>query len=167
MADIVDDALGDDFCDYYSKYIPYEYCAQPAEFYDGLEANGTQKYKPNGDILWDPFLSDQYMEWANAPFTFDHFGEAIKTIFIISTLDNWPSLMYDGIDAVGVDKAPVRDNQIPAAFFFVAVIIMGGFLSFNLIISVVVDNFNKIKEEKEGSAFLTKEQPLWNRTKRL
>merc|ERR1719334_360035 len=80
--------------------------------------------------------------------------------------------MYDAIDSRGIDSrgvkmAPVRDHNPWVSLYFVVVVILAGFLSSNLIISVIVDNFNKIKQEKEGSAFLTKDQQLWMQTRRL
>merc|ERR1719361_996312 len=53
------------------------------------------------------------------------------------------------------------------ALYFVIVVIVGGFFSFNLIVSVVVDNFNRIKDEKNGSIFITEQQRLWREKKKL
>ena len=35
----------------------------------------------------------------------DHlFPQALLTLFVFSTKDGWVTIMYDGIDAVGIDK---------------------------------------------------------------
>merc|ERR1719361_1979239 len=53
------------------------------------------------------------------------------------------------------------------ALYFVIVVIVGGFFSFNLIVSVVVDNFNRIKDEKNGAIFITEQQRQWREKKKL
>lgn len=38
-------------------------------------------------------------EWENADSNFDNVYEAMVTLFIISTLEGWPDIMYQGVDA--------------------------------------------------------------------
>lgn len=45
----------------------------------------------------------------------------------MSTLDNWPSAMYDAIDGVGVDVQPVKNAHPEAAIFFLVAIVINAF----------------------------------------
>ena len=85
-----------------------------------------------------------------------------------------------GMDASGVDQAPVREaNQVVAGIYFVLFVIICSFFALNLFTGVVIDNFNKLKQEygththththtqthrahtharTDGSALLTQEQ---------
>jgi len=40
------------------------------------------------------------------------FLKALFTLFVFSTKDGWVSLMYDGIDAVGIDKQVIKQLKI-------------------------------------------------------
>ena len=66
--------------------------------------------------------------------------------------------MYNGIDAVGIDQQPKKDYQPIMTLYFVAFMIIGSQFIINLFVGVVIDNFNKIREQDEmGSCFVTQE----------
>lgn len=41
--------------------------------------------------------------WVNHRYNFDNLGQALMSLFVLSSKDGWVSIMYQGIDAVGVD----------------------------------------------------------------
>jgi len=150
----IENEFGANWCEDYARYnVSFTDCAWDLDLHSNHSAS--------------EFYSSNYMQWGNANFNFDNIAMAMQSIFIISTLDMWPNIMYDAIDATGINMAPIRNHNQWVSLYFVVVVILASFLSSNLIISVIVDNFNKIKQEKEGSAFLTKDQELWMRTRRL
>merc|ERR1719464_916188 len=57
-------------------------------------------------------------------------------------------------------------NEYSAIFFMICVVV-AGYFSLNLFISVVVDSFSKTKDNTSGSAILTQKQAIWVRKKRL
>jgi hypothetical protein len=65
--------------------------------------------------------------------------------------------MYLGIDSVGIDMQPIKDNRKGLVFFFCGYMIIGGLFIMNLFVGVVIDNFNKQKEKSVsgGSMFVT------------
>ena len=81
--------------------------------------------------------------WRANRFNFDNIGQAIITIFIISTGDNWQDIMYVAMDSTGDDTAPERDANKGAAAFFVFSILFAMMLWANLFVSALVDNFTK------------------------
>merc|ERR1719424_639719 len=65
------------------------------------------------------------------------------------------------MDAVDVGVAPERNDSSYAAFFFILWIVVGNFVSINLFVGAIVDNFTRIKQESDGSATMTPEQQQW------
>lgn len=64
-------------------------------------------------------------EWANDQINFDNVGNAMMTLFQMMTTEGWMTVMYNGIDAVGVDKQPKKDNKPVMSLYFVAFMIVG------------------------------------------
>ena len=50
-------------------------------------------------------------QWISPPLNFDHLGNALLCLFILSTQDDWTNFMWQGIDAVSPDDAPVIDTN--------------------------------------------------------
>lgn len=73
----------------------------------------------------------------NAHYHYDNVPEAMITLFIISSLEDWPSLMHQGIDAREVGQSPVKDYNPHAALYFVVLIFVVSFFCVNLFIGVV------------------------------
>ena len=66
------------------------------------------------------------------------------------------SVMYNGMDAVGVDLQPKKNHNPWMSLYFVAYMIIGSQFIINLFVGVVIDNFNTIKEKEElGNMFVT------------
>ena len=89
--------------------------------------------------------------------------------------------MYATVDSEGVDMQPRRyllnsdgttdyDDKGSTALiilFYVLFIVVGSFFVINLFVGVVIDNFNSLKQAKEGGAvFMTDTQKEWSNTKR-
>ena len=70
------------------------------------------------------------------------------TLFIVSSLEGWPDIMYSAIDSTSVDHAPVKDNNKWATYYFIFFILIGSFFFLNLFIAVV---FKKFEESKDDS----------------
>lgn len=45
-------------------------------------------------------------DWVNKPHNFDDFGNAFKSLFTIMTTSGWLDVMWDSVDAVGIDMVP-------------------------------------------------------------
>lgn len=41
--------------------------------------------------------------WLNRKYNFDDLGQALMSLFVLSSKDGWVNIMYTGLDAVGVD----------------------------------------------------------------
>ena len=101
-------------------------------------------------------------EWLNPPFgSFDDFKQSMLILYIAATGDGWEEFMWAGMDATGQGTAPERNDFSAASVFFLAWMIVGCFISLNLFVGAIVDNFTRIKQESDGSATMTPEQQQW------
>merc|ERR1712142_965252 len=80
---------------------------------------------------------------------------------------SWNVIMYWGIDTNGLWNLPKQNANPMMSTFFLICIVVCAFFSLNLIISVVVDNFQRIKKEQDGSALVTEYQRKYLQTWRL
>lgn len=69
------------------------------------------------------------------------------------------SIMYSGVDVVGVDQQPQRDYAKWNVLYFVAFLLLAGFVVLNMLVGIVVENFHKCQNE------LLQEQNAENGTK--
>jgi hypothetical protein len=102
-------------------------------------------------------------KWENNDSNFDNLLEAMNTLFIITSLENWPSLMYLAIDATDQDKAPVLNNNPAAAYYFIVFILINSFFFLNLFNGVLFDKFMQVKQRESSIAvrLLTRKQLTW------
>ena len=56
-------------------------------------------------------------------------------------------VMEDAIDSVGIDQQPKFENNFIAYLFFLIFIFVGSFFTLNLLVGVIIDNFNRLKKE--------------------
>jgi voltage-dependent calcium channel T type alpha-1G len=59
----------------------------------------------------DSFGRPQQREWSSSPINFDNLANALVCLFILSTQDDWTNFMWQGIDAVSPDEAPVENTN--------------------------------------------------------
>ena len=106
--------------------------------------------------------ADGVVVWENPPSgNFDNFGNSMLALFVMTTGDNMPDIMFAGMDSIGVDIPPERHDISLGVIYFIAWILVGSFMALNLFVGVIVDNFSKLRAEASGSALLTEEQKLW------
>ena len=107
--------------------------------------------------------------WVRAFPNFDNVGQALLALFQISTLDGWANIYYFAMD--GLDAPHIQPQKefvfLGPLVYYVVFIIFGVFFICNIFVGVVIDEFQKIKREYEGSAYLTDEQQQWVNTQKL
>ena len=50
-------------------------------------------------------------EWLRFDSNFDNIGQAMVTLFIVSSLEGWPDIMHQAIDITKRDNGPVKENS--------------------------------------------------------
>ena len=84
-------------------------------------------------------------KWINKEQNFDNLGNALMSLFILISKDNWVDIMYSGIDAVGVDKQPIKNYNEWMIIYFITFLLFGGFFMFNTFVGVIIENFIKCR----------------------
>ena len=100
--------------------------------------------------------------WRSLEPNFDNVGAALVTIFEITSGEMWPDIMYNTIAGVKPGYA-MKDNYSRAGpfIYFFLVQVIGAMIMINVFCGVIIDKYNEMKEESEGSALLTNDQKLW------
>lgn len=96
--------------------------------------------------------------WVPPPWSFDNLGDAVITLFEVSTLEMWLDIMYLCVDAVGVGTAPNFEQNRVVQLFFVAFIMFGSFFLLELFVSAIVSSYSQLQEESSGQAFQSERQ---------
>eukprot|EP01043_Picozoa_sp_COSAG02_P003210 COSAG02_NODE_77_length_40635_cov_56.355980_4_plen_2303_part_00 len=128
----------------------FYYC-NDGDVYGSYDCVGSFVDAETGDLVsrdWDKPLG-----WG-----FDNIGEAVITLFEVSTLEMWLDIMYLGIDAVGIDKQPLFEYSPAMAGFFVTFIALGSFFLLELFVGATVTSYNMINIEAEGSGMQSERQ---------
>uniref|UniRef100_A0A1I8A0L3 Voltage-dependent T-type calcium channel subunit alpha n=1 Tax=Steinernema glaseri TaxID=37863 RepID=A0A1I8A0L3_9BILA len=93
---------------------------------------------------------DKRNKWVNHRYNFDNLGQALMSLFVLSSKDGWVSIMYQGIDSVGVDMQPIENYNEWRMIYFISFLLLVGFFVLNMFVGVVVENFHKCKEALEA-----------------
>jgi len=93
----------------------------------------------------------QYEEnrWINQKYNFDNLGQALMSLFVLSSKDGWVDIMYHGLDAVGIDKQPKQNYNEWRLLYFISFLLLVGFFVLNMFVGVVVENFHRCRAEQE------------------
>ena len=107
--------------------------------------------------------------WKNESFNFDDTFQALMSLFVLGTCDNWSDLMYMGIDGLEENVRPQRDANPAAAVYFIAYIFVTSFFLMNVFIGLLIDRFQEVKRQ-EGTwtgIFLNAKQLKWIKLQEL
>nr|XP_022910562.1 sodium channel protein para-like [Onthophagus taurus] len=87
----------------------------------------------------------QNYTWVNSRMNFDHVGNAYLSLFQVATFKGWIQIMNDAIDSRELFKQPIRETNIYMYLYFIFFILFGKFLTMNLFIGVLINNYNQAK----------------------
>jgi hypothetical protein len=93
---------------------------------------------------------DQGHEWINADSNFDSINSALLTIFEVMMSDGWMNIMYEGIDAIGIDLQPKRNNNIWIVGYFILLVLFSHVFMLGMFIGVMFEKFNRMNERQSG-----------------
>ncbi|GIX95914.1 voltage-dependent T-type calcium channel subunit alpha-1G [Caerostris extrusa] len=109
-----------------------------------LRRSGYQKVKNKTDCE-----ADARNQWVNQRYNFDNLGQALMSLFVLSSKDGWVNIMYTGLDAVGVDQQPIVNYNEWRLLYFISFLLLVAFFVLNMFVGVVVENFHRCREEQE------------------
>nr|XP_055061951.1 voltage-dependent T-type calcium channel subunit alpha-1H isoform X1 [Misgurnus anguillicaudatus]XP_055061952.1 voltage-dependent T-type calcium channel subunit alpha-1H isoform X1 [Misgurnus anguillicaudatus]XP_055061953.1 voltage-dependent T-type calcium channel subunit alpha-1H isoform X1 [Misgurnus anguillicaudatus] len=88
-------------------------------------------------------------KWVRRKYNFDNLGQALMSLFVLSSKDGWVSIMYDGLDAVAVDHQPIKNHNPWMLLYFISFLLIVSFFVLNMFVGVVVENFHKCRQDQE------------------
>ena len=156
---------------FYSCNDPSRICSLSApdmteEFCDpALDCSGIWLNRDSGLNETRLWANPKY-EGTGTTFSFDDFGSSMTVLFEVASLEMWPSVMYAANDVTSVGMAPERNANEGNSLFFVLFISVMTMFVMELFVTVIIDNFNEIKAERDGSAYMTENQIQWVRTQK-
>jgi len=104
--------------------------------------------------------------WGSPTANFNDVGHGMLTLFQVATLEDWERHMAAGMAVRGVGIAPEPRSKPEMGLFYVVFVMLGSLFFFNLIVSVLVDRYMRLKETGSDSVFLTDSQEAWVNTLR-
>ena len=63
--------------------------------------------------------------------------------------------MQDAVDVTDVDKQPQYEASLFNYLYFIVFVICGAFFTLNLIIGVIIENFNALKKKVRSKSHIT------------
>ncbi|XP_061173525.1 sodium channel protein para-like [Saccostrea echinata] len=104
-------------------------------------------------------LSKNYT-WENSRINFDDVPQSLLALLQVATYKGWIEVMNDAIDSKEIDEQPEREANVYMYLYFVAFIVLCSFVTLNLFVGVIIDNFTRKKKKAEGYSekFLTESQ---------
>uniref|UniRef100_A0A8C4N9A5 Ion transport domain-containing protein n=1 Tax=Eptatretus burgeri TaxID=7764 RepID=A0A8C4N9A5_EPTBU len=103
-------------------------------------------------------------KWIRHKYNFDNVGQALMSLFVLASKDGWVNIMYNGLDAVGVDQQPVKNYNPWMLLYFISFLLIVSFFVLNMFVGVVVENFHKCRQQQEEEETKRREE---RRQKRL
>ncbi|XP_074524806.1 voltage-dependent T-type calcium channel subunit alpha-1H-like [Halichoeres trimaculatus] len=89
-------------------------------------------------------------KWVRKPFNFDNTPQAMLSLFVMFSRSGWMTIMYDGLDAVGVDLQPIKDYNDWMHLYFISFMVVN-FLLLDMFIGVMVETFREChREQRRG-----------------
>ncbi|XP_051770006.1 voltage-dependent T-type calcium channel subunit alpha-1G isoform X10 [Ctenopharyngodon idella] len=103
-------------------------------------------------------------KWIRHKYNFDNLGQALMSLFVLASKDGWVDIMYDGLDAVGVDQQPIMNYNPWMLLYFISFLLIVAFFVLNMFVGVVVENFHKCRRHQEAEEAKRREE---KRNKRM
>ncbi|KAL3967385.1 DNA ligase 4 [Sarotherodon galilaeus] len=97
-------------------------------------------------------------KWVRHKYNFDNLGQALMSLFVLASKDGWVDIMYDGLDAVGVDQQPMMNYNPWMLLYFISFLLIVAFFVLNMFVGVVVENFHKCRRHQEAEEAKRREE---------
>jgi len=109
----------------------------------------------DGDIN-KPIVEERV--WERSPFHYDNIMQAMLTLFVVSTFEGWPGILYVSIDSNEADIGPKQDYRPGVFFFYFVYLIIIAFFMINIFVGFVIVTFQNEGESSFQDCALDKNQ---------
>ena len=100
-------------------------------------------------------------EWINEDQNFDNVVNSMVTLFNVMTTEGWIGVMWNAVDSASIDGVPMKNSRPLSVFFFIFFMIVGSLFILNMFVGIVINVFNKEKEELQLNHLLTETELDW------
>lgn len=98
-------------------------------------------------------------QWKRVHWNFDNIGESLVTLFVLSSLENWPYLVASSLDSGDSESSGPAYNNFPYMWlYFIAFIFISSFFLMDLFVGVIFYHYGE-ELEKEISTLCKKATP--------
>uniref|UniRef100_A0A8C8HTI6 Voltage-dependent T-type calcium channel subunit alpha n=1 Tax=Oncorhynchus tshawytscha TaxID=74940 RepID=A0A8C8HTI6_ONCTS len=97
-------------------------------------------------------------KWVRQQYNFDNLAQALMSLFVLASKDGWVDIMYDGLDAVGVNQQPQLNYNPWMLLYFISFLLIVSFFVLNMFVGVVVENFHKCRRSQEAEEAKRREE---------
>lgn len=98
---------------------------------------------------------------------FDNIQSALFLLFQIITTEGWVDLMYISMDKTGNGMVPKLNSSKLSSLYFVSFMIIGKMFIMNLFVGIVIEKYNRVKDNMKGYSMMSKEQREWMEAEKL
>ena len=77
---------------------------------------------------------------------FDNTLQGMLTLFIFQSREGWVGLMWDSVDANGVNQVSLRGNRPLYIILYMVMVILLCLLFVNMFVKIVIETYNKEKD---------------------
>jgi len=109
----------------------------------------------DGDIN-KPVIEERV--WERSPFHYDNILHAMLTLFVVSTFEGWPGILYVSIDSNEADVGPKQDYRPVVFFYYFIYLIIIAFFMINIFVGFVIVTFQNEGEASFQDCALDKNQ---------
>ena len=96
-------------------------------------------------------------EWVNPPYNFDDIAQALKTQFILMSIDGWTKIYQQALNRPSSHYTmPIRNSDPWSIVFFGLCIFVSALFMLNMFVGVVLSTFYMQKEKVTHGNHLTK-----------
>uniref|UniRef100_A0A5K3EF18 Ca_chan_IQ domain-containing protein n=1 Tax=Mesocestoides corti TaxID=53468 RepID=A0A5K3EF18_MESCO len=132
----------------------FQFCNDESRFFKTECAGQFIRYDSENPSL--PELVER--RWINYPLNFDNVPNGLLTLFVASTFEGWPALLYQSIDSYSEDHGKVYNCRPVVAIFYVAFIVVVAFFMVNIFVGFVIVTFQQEGEQEYKGCELDKNQ---------
>lgn len=101
--------------------------------------------------------------WKTHFANFDDISQGMVTLYVLSTLEGWPIILGNALDANDPDIGPMYNESITNGLFIVFFILFGSLFLMNLVVGVIFVQFSEEQRKEKNSRFslVTDDQIRW------
>ena len=108
-----------------------------------------------------PDGNSQMRQWVNPVLNFDHIGNSMLSLFVVTTMDKWFEIAHRGMDVTEVDHQPVTDASSINVLFFIAFVLLSSLFWVYLLVGALIDTYRRIAAATGEMVFTTPGQQNW------